>query len=369
MKNKILFLLALLGFFVGGCGKQEIVVIGVAPLSGAGAVYGKPQMDAAAMAVEEINQSGGLLGKQIRFIPYDDKADPREAATIAQQVVTNGDVIAVVGCPNSGTAMAASKVYNQYGYPLIVSSATNPKITEQGFKNVFRFVPTDAMQGRSIALFAKDSLRKNDIWIVYSNMEYGKGLAQSIRDNFLAVGGNVKYFDAVQPDAAEYRSTILKLKKTKPDLIAFPAMLPEAAKFIRQLKEENVTATVLLGDGAFDEQLRPLSGTNCNNVILSFLAPPWESIPTAAAFVRKFKQRYGSLPPFTPYGYETIQVLAAAVRKAASFERDRIIAALRTSGFSVDGIIGRIAFDQNGQAKDSFFYFYKFDSNGKLVGY
>lgn len=352
-----------------GCSKKEIVVIGVGPLTGEGAVYGKPQIDAAAMAIEEINRAGGMLGQQIKFIPYDDKKDPKEAVNIAQQVVNNSNVIAIIGHPNSGTAMAASKVYNQHRYPFIISSATNPQITEQGFDNVFRFVPTDAMQGKSIALFAKNTLAKNTIWIIYSNMEYGKGLAESVRENFVSQGGTVKYFDSVEPNAADYRPIIAKLKSTKPEIIVFPAMLPEAAKFIRQLKEQNVKATVILGDGAFDEQLKPLSGTDCSNVILSFLVPPWETIPTAKVFVEKFKQKYGSLPPFTPYGYETIKVLAVAVNKANSFDKDKIIAALHAQDFLVNGITGTVVFDQKGQAKDRLFYFYKFDNIGKLISY
>jgi len=369
MRTRSLMLTISLSLLLMGCSKKEVVVIGVGPLTGEGAVYGKPQIEAAAMAIEEINRAGGLLGQQIKFIPYDDKKDPKEAVSIAQQVVINSNVIAVIGHPNSGAAMAASKVYNQHRYPFIVSSATNPQITDQGFDNVFRFAPTDAMQGKSIALFVKNTLARNSLWIIYSNMEYGKGLAESVRENFLAQGGIVKYFDSTEPNATDYRPAIAKLKSTNPEIIVFPAMLPEAAKFIRQLKEQNVKATVILGDGAFDENLKSLSGSDCSKVILSFLVPPWETIPTAKTFVEKFTQKYGSLPPFAPYGYETIEVLATAVTKANSFDRDKIITALHSSDFTVKGITGTITFDQKGQARDRLFSFYKFSANGKLIAY
>ncbi len=369
MKNKYFTFVVLIFLFIAGCGRKEPVVIAVAPLSGEGAVYGKPQVEAAQMAVDEMNAAGGLLGEQIRLIPYDDKKDAKEAVSIAQQVVTNKNVVAVLGHPNSSTAMAASKVYHQHKYPFVISSATNPKITEQGFDNVFRFVPTDAMQGKSIAIFARNTLGKNKLWIVYSNMEYGKGLAESIRESFVALGGEIKFFDAVQPNVTDYKTILSKLKTLKPDLIAFPAMLPEAAKFIRQMKELKLEAFVLLGDGAFDEQLVTLSNTNCANVAVSFMAPPWETIPTAQSFVTKFKQKYGTLPPFAPYGYEAMNVLTAAVRKANSFDRDKIISVFRSPEFAVDGITGRITFDDKGQAQDRLFYFYKFNTGGKLVSY
>jgi ABC-type branched-subunit amino acid transport system substrate-binding protein len=369
MKGRYFVLVILAFLFIAGCGRKERVVVAIAPLTGEGAVYGKPQVEAAQMAVDEINAAGGLLGEQIKLIPYDDKKDPKEAVNIAQQVITNDNVVSVIGHPNSATAMAASKVYHQHKYPFIISSATNPKITEQGFDNVFRFVPTDVMQGKSIALFAKNTLGKNKLWIVYSNMEYGKGLAESIRESFAALGGEIKFFDAVQPNAPDYKTILSKLKTLRPDLIAFPAMLPEAAKFIRQMKELKLEAFVLLGDGAFDEQLVSLSSANCANVAVSFMAPPWETLPNAARFVAAFKQKYGSVPPFAPYGYEAMSVLAAAVRKAGSLDREKVLAALRSPDFAVDGITGGIAFDQQGQAKDRLFYFYRFDGKGKLVPY
>ncbi len=355
-----------------GCVKKEekeIKIGAVMPLTGDGAVYGDPQRKAAELAVSEINEKGGLLGRKVVLVPQDDKKQPTEAANIAHMFNSSKDIVGVIGHPNSGTAKAASPIYNEKNMPFVITSATNPDITMQGFKNVFRFAPTDDMQGISDANFIFDSLKTNSIVILHDNDAYGKGLADQVKQHFESLGGKVLLFDAIAVGENDYRSILSKAKKLKPAVIFYGGMHPEAAKLLKQAKEIGLNTKFVFGDGCFDEELLKLSGTDGKNVYVSFLAAPWEEVPTAKNFVDKYQKLYGNVPPFAPYGYDAVMVLAEGIKRAGSKDADKVIAALHAPDFVFEGVTGKIKFDSNGQVTDRAFYFYTFNDNGNFVLY
>lgn len=353
--------------FVGCPGKESIVIGAVMPLSGDGAVYGEPQKLAAELAVERINAEGGLLGKKLVLDAQDDKAEPAEATKAAQYFTSKGDVVGVIGHPNSGNAIPASKIYHDKGMPYVASSPTNPTLTQQGFGNVFRFAPTDAMQGVSGAEFIFETLGSKTLAIVHDNAAYGKGLADEVKKRFEQLGGKVLLFDAIAAREKDYRSVLTKISRAKPNAVYYGGMLPEGAVLVRQMKELGINVPIVFGDGCFDEKLKELAGTDCRNVFVSFLAPPWDQLPSAKEFVEAYQAKHGPVPSFAPYGYDAVIVLAKAVEKAGSTDHDRVVAALADPGFRVSGATGEISFGPDGQSADRRFYFYTFNDEGKLV--
>ena len=366
----LIFSLALAGLILGCAKEPKETKIGAAmPLTGEGAVYGEPQKRAAELAVEEINEKGGFLDKKVILSAQDDKAQPTDAANIAHLFVSMRGVVGVIGHPNSGNAIPASKIYNKGNKPYIVTSATNPIITQQGFKNVFRFAPTDDMQGISAAEFIFNRLGTHSLVIIHDNAAYGKGLATQVRDHFQSIGGKVVLFDAIIAGESDYRTILTKAKGYNPEVMFYGGMMPEGVILVRQAKELGLKSKFVFGDGCFDEEFKKLAGTDCKNVYISFLAPPWEKVATAAKFVEKYKSRYGTVPPFAPYGYDAVMVLAKGIEKANSTDSEKIIQALSDPTFAVQGVTGEIKFDQAGQTVGRSFYFYTFDDQGKLVLY
>ena len=339
------------------------------PLTGDGAVYGDPQRRAAELAIEEINKKGGLLGKKISLLAQDDKAQPADAVNIAQFFTSRNDIVGVIGYPNSGNAIPASKIFHSHKMPYMATSPTNPVLTQQGYDNVFRFAPTDDMQGISGAEFIFNRLKIHSVIIIHDNASYGKGLATQVKERFKSLGGKVLLFDALIAGENDYRSILSKAKGYKPEAIFFGGMMPEGSILVRQAKELGLQTKFIFGDGCFDEQFKKLAGTDCRNVYISFLAPPWEAVPTAKEFVEKYKARYGSVPPFAPYGYDAVIVLAEGVKRASSLDHEKIIQALHDPTFVVQGVTGEIKFDKNGQTISRRFYFYTFNEEGKLVLY
>ncbi|MCJ7587393.1 MAG: branched-chain amino acid ABC transporter substrate-binding protein [Candidatus Aminicenantes bacterium] len=348
---------------------KEIKIGVILPLTGEGAVYGEPQRRAAELAVEDINNKGGLLGKKVTLLAQDDKAQPADAVNIAHLFTSRNDIIGVIGYPNSGNAIPASKIFHSRKMPYVATSPTNPILTQQGFENVFRFAPTDNMQGISGAEFIFNRLKDHSIVIIHDNASYGKGIATQVKEHFESLGGNVLLSEALIPGERDYRGVLLMAKSYKPEAIFYGGMMPEGSILVRQAEELGLKIVFVFGDGCFDEHFKKLAGTNCRNVYISFLSPPWEAVPTAKEFVQKYKARYGPIPPFAPYGYDAILVLAEGINRAKSLDHEKIIQALRDPGFVVQGVTGEIKFDQNGQTTGRRFYFYTFNEQGKLVLY
>jgi branched-chain amino acid transport system substrate-binding protein len=155
----------------------------VAPLTGGIAHLGKDNENGARLAVDEINAAGGLkVGDKtvkLELVAEDDKADPKEGTLAAQKLVDAG-VVAVVGHLNSGTSIPASKIYADANITQISPSATNPKLTEQGFKTAFRVVANDNQQGSVLANYAITEMKAKTIAIIDDRTAYGQGLADVV---------------------------------------------------------------------------------------------------------------------------------------------------------------------------------------------
>jgi branched-chain amino acid transport system substrate-binding protein len=162
----------------------EVIKIGhVAPLSGGIAHLGKDNENGARLAIEEINAAGGVkLGDKtykLDLVAEDDKADPKEGTLVAQKIVDSG-AVAVVGHLNSGTSIPASKIYADANVTQVTPSATNPKLTDQGFKTTFRVLANDNQQGAVLANYANDTLKAKTIAIIDDRTAYGQGLADVV---------------------------------------------------------------------------------------------------------------------------------------------------------------------------------------------
>src|SRR5256714_9526470 len=154
----------------------------VGPLTGGIAHLGKDNENGARLAVEQADAKKMKIGgKTAHFVLQgeDDQADPKLGPTIAQKFV-DAKVAGVVGHLNSGVTIPASAVYNQAGIPMIPGSATNPKLTEQGFKNTFRDVGRDDQQGPAVAQYL-ESMKIKKVAIVDAAKAYGQGLATAVQ--------------------------------------------------------------------------------------------------------------------------------------------------------------------------------------------
>lgn len=187
----------------------EIVVGLAGPMTGDLAQFGEAMTQGVMMAADELNAAGGVLGKKIRIEKGDDQAKPSEGNLVAQRFTGNKNIVAVIGHFNSGVSIPASAIYNHFGIVEITPASTNPKLTNQGFANVFRNLPTDDENGRQLADFASRRGFKR-IAIYYANNAYGKGLADIFEERAKGLGIEIVDKQAYDPDREEDFRPVLR---------------------------------------------------------------------------------------------------------------------------------------------------------------
>jgi branched-chain amino acid transport system substrate-binding protein len=369
MRRLLAFVIAALALCT--CSREPTVIKfgSVSPLTGPQAEMGQDLANGQRLAVEEANARGGVLGKTLELVVMDDMADPKEAVSAANKLVSDPGVVAVVGHLNSGATIPASTIYNAAGVCMITPAATNPKVTQQGFRSVFRACITDAVQGPIATDFAIDTLGTSSMCVLHDKTAYGQGLAEQFRDRALERGVDVLMFEGIIEGDRDFSAVLTRIKALAPDLIYFGGMYPEGGLLVKQARNLGVEAVFMTGDGCYNPEFMEIGGPESEGAIVSFLAPPWEDQPQAAEFVARFKQRFGQpVKTYAPFGYDCVNILIAAIDRTGKADKASIIEAMREPGFRHDGVIGRTEFDEHGDTKNVILYFYVV-KEGRLVPY
>ena len=333
---------------------EMVVKIGhVGPTSGQIAHLGKDNENGARLAVEEANAKGMMVdGKKVKFelLTEDDAADGKQATQVAQKLM-DAKVVGVVGHLNSGTSIPASAIYNTAGVAQISPSATNPKLTNQGFKGVFRMVANDIAQGTAIGNFAVKGMGGKKIAIIEDKTAYGVGLADETEKAVKAAGGTVVIREALANEKEQdFKGVLTKVKAKNPDVIMFGGMDAQAGPMVKQMKALGIKAKFISGDGAKSSELIKLSGDAGEGVYATEAGLPKEKMPQGQAFYDKFKAKFNAdVQVYAPFTYDATNVLIAAIGKVGT-DPAKIIDAIKAT--SMDGVTGKIAFDDKGDIKD-----------------
>jgi len=354
---------------LAGCGKEEaapaaggdaaggtaakVVKIGhAAPLTGDIAHLGKDNENGALLAVEEANKKGITIGgEQITFelLSEDDEGKPDKGPIIAQKFV-DAQVAGVVGHLNSGVTIPASAVYEQAGIPMISGSATNPKLTEQGFKVTFRTVGRDDQQGPAVASYLMAEKTPKLVAVIDDASAYGEGLANEVEKTFKAAGIQVLPREKGTTDTRDWKAILTKLRGKKPDAIFYGGMDSGAGPLVRQGKELGMNVVFAFGDGACTDKMAELAGDAAEGLICS-----QAGIPARAAspeFINAYKARFNSDPIiYAPFTYDGVNLLIAAMQKADSVDPAKYLPELKT--ISHTGASGTVEFDEKGDRKDA----------------
>jgi branched-chain amino acid transport system substrate-binding protein len=354
-----------------GCGKEEpkqaaapaaapataaapaavTVTIGSAgPLTGGIAHLGKDNDNGVRLAIDQANEKHPKIGgKDVKFVveSEDDQADPKLGPTIAQKFA-DAKVAGVVGHLNSGVTIPASAVYNQAGIPMISGSATNPKLTEQGFKNIFRVVARDDQQGPAVAQYL-ESLKVKKVAIADDATAYGEGLANEVEKTLTAAGIKVVAREKTTDKATDFKAILTKMKGTAPDAVFYGGMDATGGPMLKQARELGIKAVFSFGDGACTAEMSKLAGTAAEGMVCS-----QAGLPVAAAsksFVTAFNAKYGEIQQYAPYTYDAANLLIAAMQKADSTDPAKYLPSLQSISF--DGATGHIEFDDKGDRKNA----------------
>jgi branched-chain amino acid transport system substrate-binding protein len=348
-------LLAATGAYSQAQAQDSVVKIGHSgPLSGSQAFSGKDNENGARLAVEELNAKPiTVAGKKLKFelLSEDDQGDPKAGMAAAQKLIDNG-VKYVVGPYNSGVAIPASRAYNDAGV-LVATIATNPKITQQGYKGLFRVNASDSQLGSKMALYAANALKLKNVAVIDDRTAFGQGVAEEFKKQAKASGMTVAGHEFTTDKAFDFNAILTKLKNKKVEAIFFGGYAPQAAPMARQMKQLGITAKLLGGDTICTAEMGKLGGDAVgDNVLCSQGGAILDKATSGPAFKAKFKARYKQdADVYAASFYDATMLYAQAMQKANSIDPQKVAAVI--AGGSYKGIAGTYAFDARGDMKES----------------
>lgn len=353
----LLAIIMIIGIFAGcsntNNANADEIRIGVNyELSGDNATYGNSSVEGIELAVEQINAAGGINGKKIKPIKYDNKSEPAEATTLTTRLMTQDKVVAVLGPATSGAFKATIPVAIQNKIPVASGSATADDVTvdSSGVKEyAFRICYSDSYQGTAMANFALNNLSaKKAVIIMDSSSDYGKGLAENFTKTFEDGGGTIVAQEAYVAKDTDFNAILTKIKGEEFDVIFIPGYYNEAGLIIKQARAQGIDVPILGADGFDSPVLLELAGAEAlNNVYFSNHYSSLDENPVVVKFIEDFKAKYNKEPDaFNALGYDLARFVADAISRAENLNGESVKKALEeTTDF--EGVTGSFSIDEN----------------------
>ncbi|WP_082145849.1 branched-chain amino acid ABC transporter substrate-binding protein [Microvirga massiliensis] len=322
--------------------------LSVSPMTAQYATFGEELQRGAELAVRDVNESGGINSQKLTLVIADDAGcDPKMAVEVADELARQG-VVFVDGHYCSSASIPASRVYHEKRVLMISPGSTNPRLTEQGFANVFRVCGRDDVQGAFAADYVVDNKLTDGIAIVHDQSAYGKGIADEFRRRLNERGVREKMYEAIAQGDKEFGDLIAKMRNSGIQLIYFGGYFTETGLFVRQARGRGLTATMLVTSGSFNQQYWDLAGSAAEGTLMTF-GPEPRKLSSAIEVVKRFEAEGFSPEGYTLYAYAAIQVFADAAKKTGSTELDELAKALHGGRFET--VLGPITFDDKGDVK------------------
>lgn len=347
-----------------GCAKIEAgqtIKIGMgAPLTGDNAPFGIDISQGATIAVQD---AGEFEGFSFELVAEDDGGTPEGGAAVANKLVSDPTVVAIAGHIFSGATLAAIPIYDQAGLPMMSPSATNPDLTKAGSAVFNRLVFTDAAQGKFAAEYLFNKLGVTKLAVMHDGQAYGQGLAEVVRDEFTAIGGEVVEFQAINPGESDYSAVLSGIAALDPEALYYGGYIQEAVVLVNQMGSSGLQDAIFFGcDGTFGQDFLTRTGQNGEGTYGTSLIPPASDAKTAfdAAYESAFGVGSGVLSPYSWTAYDSAASLISAIEKVGMLGADgtmyvprgALVEAVRsTSGYQ--GLSGTVSCDDVGECSAS----------------
>lgn len=337
----------------GGSGDSDTIKIGtLGPYSGDNAMYGLGARNGMELAVEEINENGGIDGKKIELVSNDTKGDSTEAVNAYNRMRDQDGVVAIVGPVLSGEALAIKDLTVSDNMPILTPTGTADDITIDA-PNSFRVCYLDAYQGNAGANFAVGTEEgelgaKTAAILVNKGNAYSEGLAAAFTKTFEEKGGKVLSTESYAQNDKDFSAQLTKIKDLNPEVIYIPDYYSVAGPILKKAKEMGISAKFVGGDGWDSVQVDYADAAQGHYFANHYAADsPDEKVQN---FMSAYTNKYDETPnSFAALGYDAVYCMADAIKTAGSTDAQAIIDALQASDFT--GVTGHFTFDENGNPK------------------
>jgi branched-chain amino acid transport system substrate-binding protein len=323
------------------------------PMTGPDAPFGDKFKKAYSMAIEEINAKGGVNGKKLEIVIEDHQAKNALAATVAEKLITQGQVLVMTGGRASGQAVEIASVCQRLKTPYVVDHPSADIITSKGFEWVFRNNPTGSIYPQAFNKFISEipGAMPKSAAVIYDNTVFGKTIANSAMTFLKSKGVPIVADEAYSVNTLDFKPLMTKVKATNPDYFLMVAVsTTDAILLTRHAKEIGIRPRAFVGFGGgfgvadFPKQLGPLA----ENVFSSAAWSGNPNDPQVKAFYDKFNKQYGIYPKeHEVEGYSVIYIIADALKRAkltGNLEQDREAVRQALLGVDMTTMFGRVKF-------------------------
>ena len=318
--------------------------------------YGDMQFSGAKMAIEQINAKGGVDGKKLEVVEYDDACEPKQAVAVANKVVNDG-VKFVVGHLCSSSTQPASDIYEDEGIIMITPAATGPEITNRGYKMVFRTIGLDSAQGPAAGNYIADHVKPKIVAVVHDKQQYGEGIASAVKKTLEDKGVKVAVFEGINPGEKDYSSLIGKLKQANVDFVYYGGYHPELGLILRQAKEKGLNAKFMGPEGVGNDSISQIA-QDASEGLLVTLPQAFDKDPANQPLVEAFAaKKEDPSGPFVFPAYAAVEVIAQGIAQAKSEDPAKVAEAIHKGSFKTP--TGELTFDEKGDVKNFKFVVYE----------
>lgn len=323
---KLIVSLALVLGLIGCTKKTDEIVVGeFGTLTGNDATFGQSTNKGIRLAFDEINAAGGIKGKKIKLITYDNQGKPDEAASVVKRLITQDKALAIIGEVASSRSLAAAPIAQQYKVPMITPSSTSPKVTAVG-DYIFRVCFIDPYQGWAVAQFMLENLKLKKVAILRDvKNEYSVGLADVFAKEVASKGGEVLVDTSYQSGDIDFKAQLTSIKSKNPEAIFIPGYYTEVGLITNQARQLGIKAVFLGGDGWDSGDLEKNSKKAANGSYYLNHYSTESTEPRVQEFIQKFKAKYGEVPDsMAALGFDAAKVLAGAIERASELKPEAI---------------------------------------------
>jgi branched-chain amino acid transport system substrate-binding protein len=315
----------LLGLLVaaGGCGskKKEIRIGEYGSLTGDKATFGQSTYRGIDMAIVEANAAGGIAGLPLRVITEDDQGKPEEAATAVNKLLTQDQVVAILGEVASSNSLAGAPICQDNKVPMITPSSTNPAVTAVG-DYIFRVCFIDPFQGTVMARFAGNSLHLKKVAVLHdAKSDYSVGLDKFFTEEFARLGGTVVGDESYQQGDVDFKAPLTALINRAPEGLFIPGYYTEVGLIARQVRELGYNGPLMGGDGWDSPKLWEIGGKSVEGSYFSNHYTGDDPAPEVQNFIQKYRQKYNDAPDaMAATGYDAARLLVQCLSQLSAQE-------------------------------------------------
>jgi branched-chain amino acid transport system substrate-binding protein len=322
---------------------QETIKVGFfAPITGPVAADGASARQSVELAAKDINAAGGIRGKKIELIVYDDRLNPQEAVAIANKLIEKDQVVGVVSGSYSGPTRVTAPIFAKAGVPMVAGYAVHPDVTKAGESN-FRNGFLGEVEGGAAGEYAVKVLKSKSPAVINMDNDFGREISAGFIKRAEKLGAKVVVQQVYKyPGEKDFRPFLTRIKEAKPDLIFAAGYYDVAALIVRQAKELGITVQILAEEGFDSPKFIELAGKDAEGVIIATNLDRDDPRPVVQNFLKNYKAAYGIDPDMVgASSYDAFMILTNAIERAGTDQKAVIKALLETKDYN--GLTGKLS--------------------------